>query len=87
MLEQLNGDEELAPPPSSEEVFGQKVEEYKKEYQEDVSRLEHQLAENKTRQEAHLQAKLAARRNRRARKNLEQKEAVAVAADVGGGGN
>ena len=62
------------------------IEELKKTYTEDVEKMNHQRAENKARQVDHLQAKLAARRQRRARKTVEEKEVGALAADVGGGG-
>ena len=42
-------EDDLAPPPSQEEVFGKKVEELKSEFLEDKDRLEHQIAENQVR--------------------------------------
>jgi ABC-type uncharacterized transport system ATPase subunit len=81
-LEELNDNDELAAPPSGEEVFGKQLEEFKEEYKEDVDRMNHQLEENKVRQTHHLAAKLAARRQRRARKTVEEEETKA--ADVGG---
>merc|ERR1719402_140830 len=71
-------EDDLAPPPSQEEVFGKKVEELKSEFLEDKDRLEHQIAENQARTNASLEAKLAARRQRRARMNVEAKEAEAM---------
>ena len=61
------------------------MEELKKQYTEDVNKMNHQRAENQARQMDHLQAKLAARRQRRARMAVEEKETSALAADVGGG--
>ena len=63
------------------------IEELKKTYTEDVEKMNHQRAENKARQVDHLQAKLAARRQRRARNTVEEKEVSTLVADVGGGGN
>ncbi len=92
----LNATEELAPPPSSEEVFGEKLQQMTDEFLEDQvgpmktvinngykvwifqNRLESQLAENQARVTQSLEAKLAARRQRRARKNVEQKEKEAM---------
>lgn len=76
--------DDLAPPPSSEEVFGEKMEQITSEYQEDSERLNHQLTENKERQAHSLEEKLAARRQRRARVRLEEKEKKAYAEDGGG---
>ena len=73
-LAALNNNDELAPPPSSEELFGAKMEALKKEYASDAERYEKTLAENERKVTISLQDKLAARRQRRARKNIEEKE-------------
>ena len=67
-------------------MLNSQIEELKKSYTEDVEKMNHQLAENKARQTDHLQAKLAARRQRRARMAVEEKEVSAMAAPVGSGG-
>jgi len=69
-------DDDLAPPPSQEDIFG-KVDAIKCQYQEDSEKISRQLKENQTRIENNLQNKIASRRQRRARKNLEEKESVA----------
>ena len=66
-------------------MLNSQIEELKKSYTEDVEKMNHQLAENKARQTDHLQAKLAARRQRRARMAVEEKEVSAMAAPVGSG--
>ena len=70
----LNAEEELAPLPSNEDLFGEKMEALKNEYQSDAERLEKNIEENKNKVESSLQDKLASRRQRRARKNIEEKE-------------
>ena len=42
-LAALTSNEEMAPPPSSEEVFGEQLEQINKEFQQDQERLEHQV--------------------------------------------
>ena len=83
-------DEDLAPPPSEENIFGQ-IESIKKQFAEENQQLNRQLEENKVRanafkykldvtylfqmrMEANFQEKLAARRQRRARHKLEKSE-------------
>ena len=73
-LAALNGEDELAPLPSNEDLFGEKMEALKNEYQSDAERHKQNLAENKNKVESSLQDKLAARRQKRARKNIEEKE-------------
>ena len=73
-LAALNSEEELAPLPSNQDLFGEKMEALKNEYQSDAERLEKNIEENKNKVESSLQDKLASRRQRRARKNIEEKE-------------
>ncbi len=73
-LQAQNGDDELAALPSKEELFGEQLEAITNEYQEDMSKLEEAEKENKDKVAQSLQDKLAMRRQRRARKNLEEKE-------------
>ena len=75
----LLAQEDLAPPPSDEVVFGEKVEQLTKGYMDDNSRIEKQMAENHSRVAQSLEQKLAARRQRRARKGLEEKEKSVLA--------
>merc|ERR1719266_1877793 len=75
-------EDDLAPPPSQEEVFGKKVEELKTEFLEDKDRLEHQIAENQARTNASLEAKLAARRQRRARMNVQARTNASLEAKL-----
>ncbi len=77
-LTELTGDEEMAPLPSNEEVFGAQLEQINKEFTEDQARLENQVQENQARVAQNLEAKLAARRQRRARKRLEEQEQAAL---------
>ena len=74
----LNDDDELAPQPTREDLFGEKMEALKNEYKEDAERYQKSMAENKNKVEQSLQDKLAARRQRRARKNVEEKEISAI---------
>jgi len=80
-LERLKiiADDDLAPPPSQEDIFGQ-VDAIKEQYVEDNEKLIHQLQENQARVQDNLNEKLRNRRQRRARKNLEEKERDALAA-------
>ena len=84
--------EDLPPPPSQEDIFG-KVIALKSQFQKENEKIERQLRENqvyhlrqykvfidlyfKARMENNLQEKIAARRQRRARKNFEENEIVA----------
>ena len=77
-LAALNDGDELAPPPSNNELFGEQLEALENEYQTDMERYEKTLAENQNKVQADLQSKLAARRQRRARKNIEEKEKSAM---------
>jgi len=80
-LERLKiiADDDLAPPPSQEDIFGQ-VDAIKEQYVEDNEKLIHQLQENQARVQDNLNEKLRDRRQRRARKNVEEKERDALAA-------
>ena len=71
-------DEDLAPPPSSEEVFGAQLDRLKEQYEEDSNRLQNQTNENKERVHSKLEETLALRRQRRARRNIEEKEKAAL---------
>ena len=71
-------DDELAPPPSSSDIFGERLEALTNDLQKDQERLQEQEEEAHGQVKNHLQEKLAARRKRRARVNLEQKEAEAL---------
>ena len=73
-LAALNDGDELAPPPSNQELFGEKMEALQDEYQTDQERYGKIVSENQNKVESELQKKLAARRQRRARKNIEEKE-------------
>ena len=70
-------DDELAPPPSSSDIFGERLQALTNDLQADQKRLEQQEEEMHGQVKNHLQEKLQARRKRRARVNLEQKEAEA----------
>ena len=76
-------DDELAPPPSNSDIFGERLEALTNDLKEDQERLEHQKEETHEQVTNHLQEKLQARRKRRARLNLEQKEAEALKAHQG----
>jgi len=73
-LAALNNGDELAPPPNSDQLFGEKMEAIKKEYEDDNQRYQKLLEKDKAEMNRNLEDKLAARRQRRARKNLEEKE-------------
>lgn len=70
-------DDELAPPPSNSDIFGERLQALTNDLQEDQKRLQQQEEETHGKVKNHLQEKLQARRKRRARVNLEQKEAEA----------
>jgi len=70
---------ELAPMPSNELLFGERLEALKKEYEEDKERLNNLQSENQNRQKQTLEDKLNARKQRRARKHVEEKEKSAYA--------
>jgi len=72
MLKSISS-EELAPPPSDEDIFGQ-IETIKKQFEHENSQLNRQLEENKMRMNANFQEKLAERRQRRARQKMEESE-------------
>ena len=91
MLRSISQDD-LAPPPSQEDIFGQ-IDAVKKQFEEDHELIARQFEENKVsfeiiflslrssfdnfpqmRMEANFQEKLAERRRRRARHNMEEKE-------------
>ena len=74
-------DDELAAPPSSSEIFGERLEALTNDLQKDQERLKQQEDETHGQVANHLQEKLQARRKRRARVNLEQKEAEALKAN------
>jgi len=69
--------DDLAPPPSNEDIFG-KVDALKSQFEEDNQKITKQFEENQARVENSLQAKLAARRRRRARVAVEEKELEAL---------
>ncbi len=46
-LAALTSSEEMAPPPSQEEVFGEQIEQLNNEFKKDQDKLDHQLAENR----------------------------------------
>jgi len=69
--------DDLAPPPSQEDIFG-KMDVLKSQFEADNEKIERQFKENQMRIENSLQDKIAARRQRRARKNLEEKELEAI---------
>ena len=73
-------DEELAPPPSNGDIFGERLEALTNDLQADQKRLQQQEEETHGKVKNHLEEKLQARRKRRARVNLEQKEAEAFKA-------
>ena len=73
-LAALNNGDELAPPPSTDQLFGEQMEAIKKEYEDDNERYQKLLEKDKAEMNRKLEDKLAARRQRRARKNLEEKE-------------
>ncbi len=77
-LQALNGDDELAALPSKEELFGEQLEALANEYKGDKERLEEAEKENQKKVAQSLEEKLASRRQRRARKNLEEKELNAL---------
>jgi len=70
-------DDDLAPPPSEEDIFG-KTEALKQQFAEDNDRIAQQMAENEARVKNNMAAKLADRRQRRARMNLEERETAAL---------
>ncbi|XP_023328608.1 uncharacterized protein LOC111701531 [Eurytemora carolleeae] len=69
-------DEDLAPPPSNEDIFG-KVDALKGQFQEENERINKQFKENQARVQGNLQEKLMMRKQRRARKNMDKQEAQA----------
>ena len=73
-LAALNSDDELAPLPSNQDLFGERMEALQNEFKSDAERHQRILEENKNKVESSLQDKLASRRQRRARKNIEEKE-------------
>ena len=78
LAENLNDGDELAPLPSKEELFGEKMEALKSEYQESKEKYDKDLEEQQNKVQQSLQDKLAARRQRRARKNIEDAEKSAL---------
>ena len=76
-------DDELAPPPSNTDIFGERLEALTNDLQEDQKRLQQHEEETQGQVKNNLQQKLQARRKRRARVNLEQKEAEALMANNG----
>ena len=96
MLRSISQDD-LAPPPSQEDIFGQ-IDAVKKQFEEDHELIARQFEENKVsftsfsppasfdnfpqmRMEANFQEKLADRRRRRARHNMEEKELAELGGD------
>ena len=78
MKKLLLADDELAPPPSSSDIFGERLEALTNDLQNDQKRLQNYEEETHDQVTNHLQDKLAMRRKRRARRNMEQKEAEAL---------
>merc|ERR1712141_926287 len=66
--------DDLAPQPSTSDIFGAQMEVFKQEYEEDTNRYEKILENDRNEVQKSLQDKLAARRQRRARKKIEEKE-------------
>ena len=79
----LLSDDDLAPPPSTSDIFGERLEALTNDLQQDQERLQNYEEEAQGQVTDHLQEKLAMRRKRRARRNLEQKEAEALKASKG----
>lgn len=73
-LAAMSGDDDLAPHPSNDQLFGAKMEALKSEFQEDSDRYAKQVEENQSRVKQSLADTLAKRRQRRARKNVEEKQ-------------
>ncbi|XP_059092773.1 uncharacterized protein LOC131888013 isoform X2 [Tigriopus californicus] len=73
-------EEDLAPPPSQTEVFGEQMERLNQTYREDADRVQRQIEESRERMHQKLEQQLAVRRQRRARKNIEAKEREALIA-------
>ena len=74
-LESILNNDEMAPPPSQEMIFGEAVNAKINELTEDQKRLQELQQEDAEEVKRKLEGKLAARRQRRARKALDQKEA------------
>lgn len=68
-----NSKEDLAPPPSDQDI-GYQVEEISKQFMEDRDRIDNLNNQSKNKVSNNLEKKLAERRIRRARKNMEDKE-------------
>ncbi|XP_002736352.1 uncharacterized protein LOC100370218 isoform X1 [Saccoglossus kowalevskii] len=68
---------ELAPPPTSDDLFGN-IEELKKQHEEELVQLEKAQKVNKARADQDLQDKLARRRNRRRKIQQQESEANAL---------
>jgi len=73
-LAALNSDDELAALPSNADLFGERMEALQNEFKNDAERNQRILEENKNKVKSSLDDKLAVRRQKRARKNIEQKE-------------
>ena len=73
-LEAILNNDEIAPLPSNEEIFGAKMTAIANEFNEDKKRLQDLQMQTANKVKTNLDSKLAARRQRRARKNLDQKE-------------
>jgi len=68
---------DLAPPPSSEELFGN-IEELKEMHKQQIEEFEKAQSLNKTRMDQGLQEKLRARRSKRIKQKLHQEQSEAL---------
>ena len=68
---------DLAPPPSSEELFGN-IEELKKTHKQQIEEFEKAQSLNKTRMDQGLQEKLRARRSKRIKQKLHEEQSEAL---------
>ena len=57
-LSAMNGEDELAPLPSNQDLFGERMEALKNEFQSDAERHKKIVEENKSKVESSLQDKL-----------------------------
>ena len=68
---------DLAPPPSSEELFGN-IEELKKAHKQQIEEFEKAQSLNKSRMDQGLQEKLRARRSKRIKQKLHKEQTDAL---------
>ena len=69
---------DLAPPPSSEELFGN-IEELKEAHKQQIEEFEKAQSLNKTRMDQGLQEKLRARRSKRVKQKMQEEQSQALA--------